>query len=390
MRHAKLAESRKNDPGYQLNPALRVVDDTDWAQVQGEAMRARFGQAVEHLSDGLARNDPATREKIAIGWDQLKAIPLFVYGQPFAAEVKDEALSAKPVRIERRALLTERAAELHVCVDVLQKREYGGRTIASLFPADIRHNIEAKWFVSWQESEEVTTEGIRLASDENLKEALKEQAEKINTAPKAKIRVSTRAKPPPDSTPRTLKTSVGPIAGAKVDPGRQPKSGRPARERSLRATSPVASRPSPAKPSSFVTYTNADLEQRGWEILEQVLSTYQDEDLVDFRKRHGVGADGAINWKTFVELKATGRRPQTSITMTNSEYARAKQRGKDYILALVSGLETGQTDEVRLIIDPIKCVSMRPVNGIRLVSLLEAPTVLVQFEDAAAETSTEE
>ena len=34
-----------------LHPALQVVDDTIRAQEQGEAMRARFGQAVEHLSD---------------------------------------------------------------------------------------------------------------------------------------------------------------------------------------------------------------------------------------------------------------------------------------------------------------------------------------------------
>ena len=110
----------------------------------------------------------------------------------------------------------------------------------------------------------------------------------------------------------------------------------------------------------------------------------QDERLVDFRKRHGVGADGAINWKTFVELKATGRGPQSSIEMSNSEYERAKERGKDFILALVSGLEAEQTDEVRLIIDPANCVSTRPVNGIRMLGLLEAPAVVVQFEDVAA------
>jgi hypothetical protein len=101
---------------------------------------------------------------------------------------------------------------------------------------------------------------------------------------------------------------------------------------------------------------------------------------VDFRKRHGVGADGVINWKTFVKMKATGRGPQSSIEMSNSEYERAKERGKDFVLALVSGLETGQKDEIRLILDPANRVSFRPVNGVRLMGLLEAPSIIIHFE----------
>ena len=276
-------------------------------------MRARFGQAVEHLSDELARNDHATREKIAISWDQLKAIPLFVYDQPIAVVAKDKALSARPVRIERRALLTDHSAELHVWVDALPKRESGGRAIASLFPADISRNIEAEWFVSWQESMEGMTEGIQLASDETLIEALEEQVEKINTAPKGRIKVSTPESRSSSSKPRTLKEFVGVIIGAKVNPGGSPKPVKPGGQRPLSTKEPEASRPSSTQSSSFIAYSNTDLEQRGWEILEQVLNTSQDERLVDFRNRHGVGSDGAINWKTFVELKATGRSPQSTV-----------------------------------------------------------------------------
>ena len=96
-----------------------------------------------------------------------------------------------------------------------------------------------------------------------------------------------------------------------------------------------------------------------------------------------MGADGVINWKTFVEMKATGRGPQSSIELSNAEYERAKERGVDFILALVSGLEVGQKDEVRLIFDPANCLSVRPINGARLGGLLEAPCILVRFEDAS-------
>ena len=362
-----------------LRPALRVVDDTVRAREQGEAMRSRFVQAVEHLSDAMARNDPATREKIMIGWDQLKTIPLFIYDRPMSVQARDQALSAKPVLIEQQALLTDDPAQLHVWVDALPKREFGGRAIGSLFPADVSRNIEAEWCVSWLESMDVKSEAIRLASDEALKQALEEQAQKINAAPKGKIKVSTPRSRTPGRKPRTLKESVGTPAPAEIIPGGPPKPVKVRGPQPLSTTPPPPSPPSSTPSSAFVAYTNADLEQRGWEILEQVLNTSENDQLVDLRKRHGVGADGAINWKTFVEMKATGLGPQSSVEMSNSEYDRAKERGSDFILALVSGLEVGQTDEVRLIIDPANYASTRPVNGIRLVGLLDAPAIVVPF-----------
>ena len=165
-------------------------------------------------------------------------------------------------------------------------------------------------------------------------------------------------------------------------PGSPPKPAKATGGNRLAAAPPAASPPAGSEPTSAVAYTNADLEQRGWEILEPVLNTSPDERLVDFRRRHGVGADGVINWKTFVEMKATGRAPQASIVMSNAEYERAMERGMDFILALVSGLEVGQKDEVRLIIDPANRLPFLPINGVRLGRLLEATCIVVHFEDA--------
>lgn len=364
-----------------LRPTLRVVDDTVRAREQGDAIRPQFVRAVEHLSDVLARNDPATRKRIAIGWDQFKAIPLFIYDRPIEVEAKAPALSTKPVLIHQRALLTDHHAEFHVCVDALHKREFGGRVIGSLFPPNLSHNIEAQWCVAWLERLDANAEAIRLASDdEALEQALEEQAQKINAARKTKIKVSTPRSRTPGGKPRTLKESVGVPGPAEVTAGRPSKPRKPRRRRPLTSTPPAPSPPSSTPSSPFFAYTNDDLEQRGWEILEPLLNTSENEQLVDFRRRQGVGADGVIDWRTFVEMKATGLGPQSTVELSNAEYERAKQRGKDFILALVSGLEVGQTDEVRLIIDPANRASTRPVNGIRLVGLLEAPAVVVRFE----------
>ena len=367
-----------------LQPKLRVGDDTVRARERGDAFRPRFVQAVEHLSDVLARNDPTTRQKIALNcnWDKLKAIPLFIYEQPFAVNAKDDALSAKSIHIVQQALFTDQHAEFHVTLDGLPKREFGGRAIGSLFPVHLSRNIEAEWCVSWLESLDVRSDPIRLASDEDLKQTLEEQANKINNAPKRKIRVSSPRTRTPGTKLRTLKESVGVPGSAEVIPGGPPKPAMVRRRQRMTQTPPLPSEPSSTPSSSFVAYTNAELEQRGWEILEQVLNTAENEQLVDFRRRHGVGADGVINWKTFVEMKATGRSPQSSVEMSNSEYERAKERGQDFILALVSGLEVGQPDEVRLIFDPASRATTRPVNGVRLVGLLDTPAVIVPFEQA--------
>ena len=54
----------------------------------------------------------------------------------------------------------------------------------------------------------------------------------------------------------------------------------------------------------------------------------------------------------------------------------------NFILALVSGLETGQSDEIRLIIDPVNCANVIPTNGVRLGGLLDAPSVVIEFESS--------
>jgi hypothetical protein len=46
---------------------------------------------------------------------------------------------------------------------------------------------------------------------------------------------------------------------------------------------------------------------------------------------------------------------------------------------LVSGFEDGYQDEVRLIFDPANRATGRPLNGVKLVALTEAPSVRILF-----------
>ena len=57
------------------------------------------------------------------------------------------------------------------------------------------------------------------------------------------------------------------------------------------------------------------------------------------------------------------------------------ERGLDFILALVSGLEEGERTEIRLILDPAHHATVRPIQGVRLVNLADAPAVLVRLNN---------
>lgn len=365
-------------------PTFIVVDDRG-TQDRGDGKRAHFRQAVDHLSDELARNDPEVRQRMAISWDALREIPLFVHTGPIAVLARDNELSATKIPIQLQALIVRDPVELHAWDEALPKREYGGHAIASLFPHASRRGIEAEWVVAWQDARDTASDGIRLASDEEHVEAMEDRATKINAAPKKKISVSMPGGKGPAVSPRTLKNSVGPILGATLVSGSDPKTASLPAKPKLHDTPPPTKPSDPGSRTAPTAYTNRDLEQRGWELLSQVLETSAEELLVDFRNRHGVGADGAIDWKTFVEMKATGRAPQSSIEMSNAEYERAKERGNDFILALVSGLENGYQDEVRLIFDPANRATVRPLNGVKLVALTDAPLVLISFGNPSEE-----
>jgi hypothetical protein len=375
-------------------PALAVVDDREAAYLRGERLHKRFSKAVTCLSDELARSDAETHSRLSMGWEQLKALPLYVYEDSVKVRWTDMTIPGSSGEVRLEALLLDDQGELHICEQSLERREQGGRVVAQLFPADTRHWIEAEWFAAWHKSRDEEPEGIRLAPDlAARRKTMQDQADDINLKGRKKGEV--KVKPPAAKSvnappPRTLKNRVGVMGNAVVQEGKAPNpnsSVAPNRKTTLHDTAPTPRPRGEGAPPAATAYSTQDLEDRGWALVVHALNDFDDPRLIDFRNRHGVGADGAFDWKTFVELKATGREPQSSIEMSTAEYERAKERGADYILALASGLEDGMRDEVRLIFDPVEVVTMKPVSGMRLTRLIEAPCVHIPFAPALDEDS---
>lgn len=375
-----------------ISPRIDVAGETESAQDEGDNKRPRFQAAAEALSSELARNDPGIREKISITWDTLSSVPLFVYPSPFEARASHPALNeGRPFRILLRALFADNPRKLHVTEDAIAMPKTGGRAIASLFPWEFRPRIEAQWAASWLESQQEPVESMRFAADEEQKEKLlaatQDLASTLDVAG-GLIAVSAPASRTSSAKPRRLKAFQGGVTSAIVHVGNPIVTSGPVN------SVPLATQPPPSsgyfggtREAAPVEFTSAELEQRGWEILTHALNRRDVPELIDFRKRHGVGADGAIDWKKFVELKASARSLPSSIEMTTAEYLRAQERGQDYMLALVYGLEEGEKTEARLIIDPVGNLVIRPVAGVRLIGLAQATAVVLNFAQDQASIS---
>lgn len=306
-------------------------------------------------------------------------MPLHVHDGEVPIQVHDPALG-EPVRTIVRAHLTRSPLALHVASDALGDREDAGRAIASLFRQSVKYPFDGEWALAWQAAERVAAASLRFDTDDDAHAAkMAVAAAQIAKIASGNLKLKQREKKQADAPPpRELKdvqpgiSSVGVVQGSKPEPKKEPT--RPdLKQRKLPSGS------GDTEPVANTNYTTAQLQDYGWGVLSNVLAREDGKELEDFRRRHGVGADGAFDWKEFVELKATGRSMQSSISLTPAEFTRAVEKGNDYILALVYGCEKGHQTKVKLIFDPARRASLRETEGVRLSGLPDAAGIEISL-----------
>lgn len=364
-----------------VNPEITPARDQT-ARERGEDFAGRFERAVDLLSDTLGRRDVDARGRLSIGWDQLRSIALYVHEGQVPIDVSHAALGT-PVRTGVKAHLSRQPLELHVVEAAFGSRDDVGRAIASLFADSAQRNwsFDAEWVLAWQLAEQAPAAMPLQFKADDAEHAAKIASTAAQVAANAggTVKLTSQTGSPQRKVEiRQLKTAQPGIVSVTVQTGGKPGEVKPKITTTLsntpRAPSPVTP---PQTPITNTNYTNNQLESFGWDVLQHVLARADGAELVDFRKRHGVGADGAFNWKDFVELKATGRSQQSSIRLQPSEYARAFEKGNDYILALVYGTEEGLQTRVKLIFDPVRRASVRETEGVMLSGLIEADGIHV-------------
>lgn len=381
-----------------LAPSV-VPDRPRLAKERGEELSHRFQQAVTHFSDQLATDSTDLRDGLTIGWERLKNAVLLVYEEFVPVDVSDPALSA-PVRVHLQVHLSRSPLELHATEAALGDRHLVGRALATLFANPSTWNYDAEWALAWQNAGVQQAEDLHFAADEAEERArLEREAEEIKRRVdgKGKVDVKRRgggsAKEQPAAAPlppRRLKASLAGVWGVTTVAGQPP--GRP------RASNPNPLRERPTErersnaPVANTTYGILELEDAGWAVAHHLLDGAGDQRLVDFRNRQRVGADGAIDWRRFVELKAFGRSMPGSVELTAAEYGRAARAGREYLLVMVAGLEEGMDTRVKIVFDPVKSATVGKSEKIRLSGLAQAAGIelTVADEPIAAEVPPDE
>ena len=99
--------------------------------------------------------------------------------------------------------------------------------------------------------------------------------------------------------------------------------------------------------------------------------------LDDYQSERGVGADGAIDWKTFIEMKSFSREAPGEVTFTESEFRRARERRGKFLLVVVSGLEEGYATELRVYADPLGTLPWTPKGSVGVGGLTRGRAVIL-------------
>lgn len=121
-----------------------------------------------------------------------------------------------------------------------------------------------------------------------------------------------------------------------------------------------------------------DTEESGWRIVEELLKRGKgDQALRDLRRTRGAGADGYdVRRDKAVELKAYRGQLPDVIQLQSSQIKEARERGGDFWLFVVGGLERGKTLVVRLFADPLRRLEVADQPSVRFRGATTVPATL--------------
>jgi hypothetical protein len=362
-------------------------------------LQLRVKEAIRILKTDLAREDEQSYRAMA-PWDRLNGLNLFIHSEgELLIEVrpKDE----RPVPVCVRAHADCEAVALHFDhPNAIGRHEYGGLALSRFASANRRRAIALAWGAAWASSEDhVRGTDIQLAIDsrEASLEALIQQKDRVGVTGRRKIGKQTdngtireESSPEPYQS-RQLKTlpdefvfSSVLIDGAELkQTGLKVQKEKPLRDRAPESTTPAAGTKAP--PAARTEYDSAQLQKRAWAYVHAVFNT-DEFPLADFQASRGVGADGAIGWEKFIEMKSFAREAPSQVVLTDNEFRRARDCQTNFYLVIVSGLEKGYSTELHVFADPLGSLPWTPRGSISLGGLNKGAALILK-EDITTEDS---
>lgn len=178
----------------------------------------------------------------------------------------------------------------------------------------------------------------------------------------------------------TLKNEEGEIVGGATAPDVTPTSAGP-KGMSGPPRDPDAS--GPKKPSGgglgSKNYSEEERETVGLDLVRRVLGGDEAE-IEDIRHQRNVGADAIDDLENYFELKVYAGPVPNSISLTNSEFRRAKET-EQFFLVVVGNVERSDKPPAILIFtDPLNHLNVLPQGSVQLGGIREARALRYTFE----------
>ena len=393
----------------EIRPAVTVAG-SDRADAVDEAARSRFRSAVVELQDEAARNAPAIYAATE-DWATLHEADIRIYDSGCLRLALSHSVWGKVgIDIAAQVYADRRAGCIHVeTLEDLADVDRGGQALASFFAPEVRRDVALLWMAAWSRSENRTTNAIELARDEDETEHVRALAAMIDeglrkrraapalapiAAGSGAAQPAADAETPPeieerfqrlrDFNPNALVTVE--VNGAGVATGqRQPG------KASLVGPGNGGSNGSGAGGGGKRVvvrkeYDDMDVESLALAHVVHVLSHSDDARIEDIRRRRGGGADATIDWRTFVEIKSFYGPAPSAIDLLPHQCERARNCGRDFILAVVCGLGDDQDFEMHLIIDPLANAAWEARRGISIKQIAKARAIVIREMAKAEET----
>ena len=384
------------------------VKGAEHAEYDAE-LSSMFADAVSNLREDLALSDSSSEASIQLSWDDLAGFSVYILSDltvTLAGAVPGTLLS-----FATRAWIDREAATFYVSEpEDVGDPASGAYAVATVFASDTRR-IAHDWLAAWAaamaghraqpiktaasleaeqkrvRAEREAAEGAalrQLSKDSQRRRQRKSTARPGGLGASKETDTTLRRQSPKtlvDLSRLALTNPAGEIigrSGTENPSSATQGAGRKARLlREVDKNNPKIMR-SPGSGSAPRNYTQEEQESLGAEICRWVLGLNEDE-IVDIRNQHNVGADAVDRLDNFYEYKVHAGAIPDVIRLEPSEIERARTT-PNFFLVVIGNLQAGAGDpEVRIISNPLDQLAWRPTASVQYSGVLAARALTYRF-----------
>ncbi len=371
-------------------------------------LTSMFSSAVSNLRKDLALSDSYSEASIRVSWDALSQFNVCVLRD--LTVTLEDLIPGKVMSFAARAWIDMDAATFYIAdPDEIGDPDSGAYAVATVFASDTRR-MAHDWLAAWAaakaghraeaiktaaslEAEQMRSRAEREAAGSVALQQLSEEAErrrqkKLSAKPGGRQTGTAedgvaRRQPPKtlvDLSKLRLTNPTGEIlVGTHTRHSATPKDSTKNVQllRDADKNRPKAKRP-PGAGSAPRNYTQEEQESLGAEICRWVLGL-DDNEIIDIRNQHNVGADAVDQLDNFYEYKVHAGAIPDVIRLEPSQIERARTTS-NFFLIVIGNLQAGAGDpEVRIITSPLDQLTLQPTTSVQFAGVLAAKALTYRF-----------